>query len=202
MRLASLAFVLILAGLSLQGELSSPLSTFRDGPYRAWGFTLFGLLTFIGLTWLWTLIRTRSVSDLIAVAPALPLLGFVALTESMDGWHVIASFVLLGWIMLFFSTKLWEEGSWLLLLHLFMPVVIALTIQFHSFGLWQKSLIAYFVLAINVHDLIRRCEHETAPRRRRHTSPRLDRQFYESGPRNPLHRQSHCEPNANREPRT
>lgn len=191
MRLASLAFVLILAGLSLQGELSSPLSTFRDGPYRAWGFALFGLLTFIGLTWLWTLIRTRSVSELIAVAPALPLLGFVALTESMDGWHVLASFVLLGWLLLFFAAKLQEEDSWLLHLHLAMPVVIALTIQFQSFGLWQKSLIAYFVLAINMHDLVRRCEHETKtpPRPPRTSVSELAREFYERGPGNPLRRQ-------------
>ncbi len=107
MRLASLAFLLILAGLhGSEHTLSQPLSTFRDGPQRTWGFALFGLLTFIDLKWIWTLIRTRSTSELVGVVPALPLLGFVALTDSRDGWHLAASFVLLGWMLLFFAAKL------------------------------------------------------------------------------------------------
>ena len=84
-----------------------------------------------------------------------------------------------------------------------MPVVIALTIQFHSFGLWQKSLIAYFVLVINMHDLLRLCEHETKPRRRpRPSISELAREYYESGPRNPLRRQSSREPDTGRESRS
>jgi hypothetical protein len=192
MRLASLAFFLILFGLHMTSLSSSvldqPLSMFRDGPHPLWGFAMFGLLTFIGLSWLWTLIRTRSISELIAVAPALPLLGYVALTDSRDAWHILASFVLLGWLLLFFAAKLWEEESWLLYPHLFMPIVIALTVQFHSFGLWQKTLIAYFVLAINMHDLVRRCEHETKPLPRPGRTPvsELAREFYERGQQNPL----------------
>ena len=114
MRLASLAFFLILAGLhGSEGTLAQPLSTFRDGPHRTWGFALFSLLTFIGLKWIWTLIRTRSASELVGVVPALPLLGFVALIDSRDGWHLAASFALLGWVLLFFAAKLWEEENWL-----------------------------------------------------------------------------------------
>ncbi len=106
MRLASFAFFVILVLLhGSEQALSQPLSMFRDGPTRTWGFTLFGLLAFIGLKWIWTLIRTRRISDLLAVVPALPLLGFVALTDSGDGWHLAASFVLLGWILLFFAAK-------------------------------------------------------------------------------------------------
>ena len=193
MRLASLAFFLILVLLhGSEHALSQPLSTFRDGPSRAWGFTLFGLLTFIGLNWIWTLIRTRNASDLVGVAPALPLLAFVALTDSRDGWHLAASFVLLGWMLLFFTAKLWEEENWLVFVHLLMPIVIGLTIQFHSFGLWQKSLIAYFVVLINMHDLLRLCEHETkpVPRPGRISVSELAREFYESGHYNPLQRQA------------
>ncbi len=197
MRLASLAFFLILAGLHLrepsEETFAKPLSMFRDGPYRAWGFALFGLLAFIGLNWIWTLIRTRRASELIAVVPVLPLLGFVALTDSGNRWHLFASFVLLGWMLLFFALKLLEEESWLLFAHLFMPVVIALTIQLHSFGLWQKALIAYFVLAINAHDLLRLCEHDTKPRRKRASVSELARQYYESRRRNPLQRQTDVE---------
>lgn len=193
MRLASLAFFLILIGIHLRdpSELSQPLSTFRDGPYRAWGYGLFGLLTFIGLNWIWTLIRTRNSSDLVGVVPALPLLAFVALTESMDGWHLFASFVLLGWLLLFFAAKLWEEENWWVFAHLLTPIAIALTIQFHSFGLWQKSLIAYFVVLINMHDVLRLCEHETKPLPRPDRVPVSDlaREFYESGHYNPLQRQ-------------
>ena len=192
MRLASLAFFLILVGLHSFESLAQPLSMFRDGPSRAWGFALFGLLTFIGLKWIWTLIRTRNYSDLIGIAPALPLLGFVALTDSGDGWHLAASFVLLGWILLFFAAMLWEAERWWVFAHLLVPIAIALTIQFHSFGLWQKSLIAYFVLLINMHDLLRLCEHETKPlpRPRRTPVAELARQFYESKHRNPLPRHS------------
>lgn len=193
MRLASLAFFVILLLLhSSESALSQPLSMFRDGPHRAWGFTLFGLLTFIGLKWIWTLIRTRRVSDLLAVVPALPLLGFVALTDSGDGWHLAASFVLLGWMLLYFAAKLWEEENWWVFAHLLMPIAIALTIQFHSFGLWQKSLIAYFVVLINMHDLLNICEHETKPlsRPRRSSVSEIARQYYESGRGNPLQRQT------------
>lgn len=193
MRLASIAFFLILAGLhGSEGTLSQPLSTFRDGPQRTWGFALFGLLTFIGLNWIWTLIRTRSTSELVGVVPALPLLGFVALTDSRDGWHLAASFVLLGWMLLFFAAKLWEEENWLVFLHLLMPIAIGLTIRFHSFGLWQKSLIAYFVVLINMHDLLRLCEHETKPLTRPGRVPvsELAREFYESGHFNPLQRET------------
>ena len=159
----------------------------RDGTNRIWGFSLFGLLVFIGLKWVWTLIRTQSISELIAVVPALPLLAFVALTDSMDGWHLFASFVLLGWLLMFFAAKLIEAESWLLFPHLFMPTAIALMIQFHSFGLWQKTLIAYIVLIINIDDLVRVCEHETKPmRRRRPLVSELAREYYEPGPRNPL----------------
>ena len=196
MRLASLAFFLILAGLhGSEGTLSQPLSTFRDGPQRTWGFALFGLLTFIGLNWIWTLIRTHSTSELVGVVPALPLLGFVALTDSRDGWHLAASFALLGWMLLFFAAKLWEEENWWVFAHLLMPIAIGLTIQFHSFGLWQKSLIAYFVVLINMHDLLRLCEHETKPLPRPGRIPvsELARQFYESGHFNPLQRQSDAE---------
>ncbi len=193
MRLASLAFFLILAGLhGSEQALSQPLSTFRDGPLRAWGFALFGLLTFIGLNWIWTLVRTRSYSDLVGVVPALPLLGFVALTDSFDGWHLAASFVLLGWMLLFFAAKLWEAENWWVFAHLLMPIAIGLTIRFHSFGLWQKSLIAYLVVLINMHDLLRLCEHETKPLPRpgRTSDSELARQFYESGHFNPLQRQT------------
>ena len=59
-----------------------------------------------------------------------------------------------------------------------------------------------FVLIINMHDLVRLCEHETQPRRRpRPYVSELARQFYESGSRNSLRRQSDCEPNTEREPR-
>ena len=193
MRFASVAFFVLLGGLhaveASSESLARPLSTFSDGPYRAWGFALFGLLAFIGLNWLWTLARTRRVSELIAIAPALPLLAFVALTASCDGTHLFASFMLLGWLLLFFAAKLFEEESWWLFPHLCMPIVIALTIQFHSFGLWQKTLIAYFVLIINAHELLRRCEHETKPLLRRPSVQELAREFYEAGAGNPLKRQ-------------
>ncbi len=69
-----------------------------------------------------------------------------------------------------------------------MPIAIGLTIQFHSFGLWQKSLIAYFVVLINMHDLLRLCEHETKPLPRPGRVPvsELARMFYESGRFNSL----------------
>lgn len=76
-----------------------------------------------------------------------------------------------------------------------MPIAIGLTIQFHSFGLWQKSLIAYFVVLINMHDLLRLCEHKTKPLPRLGRIPvsELARQSYESGHFNPLHCQTDAE---------
>lgn len=164
MRLASLAFLLILSGLHLASPspeiLATPLSEFRDGPFRLWGFVLFGLLIFIGGSWIKTMVRVRDPSDLLAVVPGISMLGFAAVTESWDFWHLVCSLVLFGWLLLFFTLKLLEAESLFAFPQLMMPALLVLIVRGHSFGLWQKMLIVYFVIAINIYDMVRLSELE------------------------------------------
>lgn len=170
MRIASFAFLLILTFLHLVSPsydtLATPLSEFRDGPLRVWGFLLFGLLILICGLWIRTMARLRDLADLLAVIPGVLMLGFVAFTPSWGFWHLVCSLVLFGWLLVFFTLKLLEAESLLAFPNLMMPALLALIVRGHSFGLWQKMLIVYCVTAINIYDMIRLSELDEKPRHR------------------------------------
>jgi hypothetical protein len=57
----------------------------------------------------------------------------------------------------YFALLLRRERPAVMLIHLAVPVLLVAGTQFHSYGVWQKGLICYFVVVATVHDhLLRR----------------------------------------------
>ena len=153
MKLASLAFVAVLLIAHLVGDsdesLALPLSMFRDGAYSIFGYLLFGLLLVISglmVNRLWCARR----ADSLILGVATLFLILVAVTPSTDGFHILFSIVVIGLLFGYYATVLNGEGTAWMCAHLALPILLLLGIRFHSYGLWQKSLIVYFVLAVNV----------------------------------------------------
>ena len=154
MKLASAAFVLLLLGAHAAGDfdecLGQPLSMFRDGQQGWLGYMLFAALLMIG--WLYTtaLIRDGKEEEAVSGGLAALLLILVAVTPSFQAFHLLFSVALLVLLFLHYGRLLRESGSPWLTLHLLAPFVLALVSGCHSYGLWQKSLILYFVVLANI----------------------------------------------------
>ncbi len=151
MKTASAAFLAILLLAHLLGNSNRladrPLSMFRDHE-RIWlGYTMFGLLTFIRLAYLWPLVRCRRYGEIVFVAPAVVMLLIVAATPSTGLLHAIFSFALLAMIFAHFAILLYLESSLWLLAHLLVPAILMFAARYQSYGVWQKGLIVYFVIA-------------------------------------------------------
>ena len=154
---ASALFVVVLVVVHLTDKeyLHRPLSTFRDGPSGWVGYVLFALLLGMGAGQGWLFIRTRRYAGLIVPVLCFALLSFVALSPSFDSVHIVASLVLLTLVFVYYAVRLYRAGSLWLFAHLAAPVVIgAAAVPILSYGVVQKSLILYFVFAVNVDCLI------------------------------------------------
>ena len=177
MKLASLAFVVVLLIAHLAGgpdeSLPLPLSMFRDGAYVNFGYLLFGLLLVICGLMLIRLGRAGRVVDAVILGFATVFLLLVAVTPSTDGFHILFSIVLLALLFFYYATVLNGEGALWMCAHLALPILLLVGTRFHSYGLWQKSLIIYFVLTVNVqHWMLSRGRMAIdAPRRGRDGSP-------------------------------
>jgi hypothetical protein len=155
MKLASFAFFLLLLAIHVEGDfdvlLGRPLSMFRDGDQAWLGYLLFALLLLIGLCYARALAQSRREGEATVVGLAVLLLVVVAATPSLGAGHGLCSFLLLFLLFGYYALLLYRAGSLWLMPHLFVPVVLALATQLHSYGLWQKSIIAYFVMVALVH---------------------------------------------------
>jgi hypothetical protein len=155
MKLASLAFLLLL--LHAHGEvetddpLALPLSMFRDGAHGWLGYALFAVLLTIGGLYARALARSRKEVEAGLAGCAVLLLLVVAVTASVGELHVLCSLVLLALLYGYCAVVLYHAGSPWLVGHLAVPVLLALATGFHSYGAWQKSFIAYCVLAVTLH---------------------------------------------------
>ena len=155
MKLASLAFVTCLFFAHLEGDvaktLSLPLSMIRDGASWWVGYLLFGLLLLIAGLMLNQLRRDDLAGDACLLGVVAAFLFLVAVTPSEDGFHHFGSFVVLAVLFGYYAAILRTEGRAWMFGHLAVPILLLFVTQFHSYGLWQKSLIVYFLLVINVH---------------------------------------------------
>jgi hypothetical protein len=131
--------------------LERPLSQFRDGHHRWLGYGLFALLLLMGVQYTIALARSRMEPEAFISGLGVALLLIVAATDSSGAFHLFTSILLLLLLFSFFASLLRRAGSLYLLPHLTVPVILVLATRFHSYGLWQKSLIAYFVLAAVFH---------------------------------------------------
>ena len=156
MKLASLAFVLVLVLAHLVGDnadtLALPLSMFRDEPYCRFGYALFGLLLLIAGLMIRHLHRAKRHIDAVLLGVVTIFLVLVAVTPSLDAWHGIFAFVAIGSLFCYYAVVFHGESRLWMWLHLALPVLVLFATQFHSYGLWQKSIIVYFVLLVNIQD--------------------------------------------------
>jgi hypothetical protein len=154
MRLVSLAFLALLVLAHVDGEwqtaLARPLSLFREEAGSPVGWFLFALLLAAGVILVQLLLRMRWFLDAIMLLVTTALLAFVAATPSLDADHLVVSGVLLLALYFYYAVLFHRLESRWLWLHLPMPVLLVLLTQRHSYGLWQKSLILYYLLVINL----------------------------------------------------
>ena len=154
MKLAALAFFLLLVLAHTAGDpelLGRPLSELRDGQQGWLGYTLFALLLLVGLLYIVTLARSGREGEAAVAALAVLLLVVVTATPSWGGYHLLSSLVLLLLLHLYYGLLLYRAESFWLVVHLGVPVALVGATGFHSYGMWQKSFIAYCVAACAVH---------------------------------------------------
>jgi len=155
MKLASVSFFVLLlfahAKGGLSGMIEQPLSLFRDGEQRWLGYTLFALLLLIGLLYTIALVRSRQEGEAAVAGFAVLLLLFVVTTPSLGVFHSIGSLLLLGLLFGHFAVLLFQAESLWFFAHLAVPVTLAVVTLCHSYGIWQKGLISYFVVVVMIH---------------------------------------------------
>lgn len=154
MRLVTLAFLVLLALAHTSGEaeeaLARPLSLFREEADSPIGWLLFAFLLAAGVILVQLLVRMRWFVDALMLLVATALLAVVAATPSFDSDHLFVSGVLLLSLYVYYAVLFHRLASRWLWLHLPMPVLLLFLTQLHSYGLWQKSLILYYLLVINL----------------------------------------------------
>ena len=158
MKIATLAFLLLLGYAHLTGDterlLAQPLSMFRDGQQSAAGYGLFALLGLVAAAMTAACVRAGRDVEVCVLCVAGFLLVIVAVTPSLWPLHELCSLLLLSLLYWYFALLFyaWESRwRWLLFVHLPAPLALVIVTQCHSYGLWQKSLIVYFVVVINIH---------------------------------------------------
>ncbi len=155
MKLAAFAFFLLLVWAHGCGEfdeqLALPLSVFRDGAQVWLGYTLFTLLVLIGVLYTVMLAQSRMEPEAIVAGFAVALLLFVAATPSYSAFHLLTSLVLLLMVFGYYGLLLRRANNPWFMAHLMTPLILVLATRFHSYGLWQKSFIGYFVVAAVIH---------------------------------------------------
>lgn len=154
MKLASLFFFAVL--VYVHQECSPyvardwPLSAFREGECAPLGYSLFGA---IGLAAALYSVDLRRFRDPIETADTIGfglLLLLVAISPNSWMFHRATAFGLLGCSYVFFALQL-RNNRPLMLIHLCVPILLALVTGFESYGIWQKALISYFVVVATVH---------------------------------------------------
>ena len=127
------------------------LCRFREEESAPLGCAMLFLLCAIGLVHVWRLFRhPKCQPDYRICIPMLGLLAFVSVTSSYDPLHVAASLAMLGGLYFYFALVLersehpWHKP------HLIIPVALLAIPPVGSFGSWQKGMILYLVLLINV----------------------------------------------------
>jgi hypothetical protein len=155
MKLASAGFLLLLfcahGGATSDRLVSRPLSMFRDGPDALLGYAMFATLLLSGALYTAALARCRREGEAVLSGLAVLLLLAVAATPSSDAFHGLCSFLLLLLLFGFYTLLLLRCGGPWVLVHLTVPVAWMLATGFHSYGLYQKGLVVYFLLAAVVH---------------------------------------------------
>jgi membrane-associated HD superfamily phosphohydrolase len=155
MKLAALSFFLLLIYVHFTGDLEraaeQPLSMFRDDSTGLLGYVLFAALLLVGVLYVVALARSQREAEAIISSISVLILLAVAVTPSTNSFHLLCSLLLFGLLFGYYAILLYRTERILLVGHLIVPIALALAIQFHSYGLWQKSFISYSVFLAAVH---------------------------------------------------
>jgi hypothetical protein len=162
MKLAAIVFFGLLYyvhwATDLGTPLDQPLSCFRDSDLGLLGYAVFCSIALVGVLYAFDLRRAgQSAEAAIALTAGIFLL-IVASTSSTGLLHVCMAFVMLSMVYAYYGVLLYRARSALLMAHLAVPILLAAATQLQSYGIWQKSLISYFIVAgvIHHHMVIRR----------------------------------------------
>jgi len=154
MKLLSLIFVGLLfwSQVVVGAELADkPLSMFRDGDFGVVGYALFALLLAIGALMAAALHRAGRRREARVFAFAVFLLTVVLVTPSLDSaLHETGAALLLCLLFGYYAIHLVIAQSGWLYFHLAMPIALVPLLGL-GYGPWQKGLIVYLVLVINIH---------------------------------------------------
>jgi hypothetical protein len=154
-KLVSLAFVCLLIFVHSGGDaaqlLGLPLSMLREEGHAPAGYTLFALLLAIGGLMAHILLQGKQYGQVALFALAALLLLLIALTPSANAFHLFCSLVLFTLLFGYYARLLYHAESALLWVHLAVPLFLIPLTDFHSYGLWQKCFIVYFLLVVNIH---------------------------------------------------
>lgn len=127
-----------------------PLSAFREGDCEPLGYGLFAAIALITAVYSIDLERFKDPIDTLDTIGFGVLLLFVTLSPDRWLFHRVSAFMLLGCAYLFFAIHL-RNSRPVMLIHLCAPIAIAVLTGFQSYGIWQKALISYFVVAATIH---------------------------------------------------
>lgn len=154
MKFASLCFFALLAYVhyecSPHEALGWPLSAFREGACAPLGYMLFGAIGWLTAIYSVDLKRFDDPIETVDTIGFWLLLLTVALSPNRWMLHRVMAFSLLACAYGFFALQLRHHRP-TLLLHLCAPVLLAVLTGFESYGIWQKSLISYFIVVATIH---------------------------------------------------
>ena len=186
MKLTFSAFLLLLiyahGSAAADKALGHPLSMFRDGPDAWLGHGLFAVLLLCGVLYTVALVRCRREGEAVVSGFAVLLLLVVAATPSAGTLHGLCSFLLLLLLFAHYTWLLRRAGGPWVLAHLVVPVALVLATRFHSYGLWQKGLILYFLAAVVLHHHFLMRQAADAARTGRRAAPLRRRTVYQLVP--------------------
>ena len=178
MRGTTLALVGVLVALHWRGAEESwavPLSMFRDGNHAGLGYSAFAILILMGVVMSRAAHRSGEFATSAVYTVATVMLGAIAATPSADPFHVLLSLLLPLVLHAFYLWLLHSRLSFWMFLHLTVPLLLLVAVQFQSFGAWQKSLLIYFVLLANWHYGL--LPHPVGMRARKQSPPTVNREF-------------------------
>jgi hypothetical protein len=151
---ATFAAMLVCAHFAdVQGDAyHRPLSMFRDYEPAWIGYALFALLIAIGFETIRTACRLRADVHVVMYLVFTGLLIAVAATPSTDSLHTTCALVAMAIMFVYYAVLLYlaDELFWLVM-HLLMPSFLMMGSQLESYGIWQKGMILYFLIAVVVH---------------------------------------------------
>lgn len=152
MKIVASVFLFIFGYAHIRGDLweaiGRPLSLFREQG-NAWdGYALFALLLLAIALLLWQLVCLRWLLDAAFLVATGVVLSIVATTPSFDLLHNLLALLVLFSTYAYFATVFYRLNSRWLFVHLLVPVLLVIATRAHSYGLWQKCTILYYLFVV------------------------------------------------------